>query len=88
MVHIMLPFLVLPLYAVDAAIDPDYMRAAANLGASPTRAFRQIFVPLSLPGIIAGSIIVFVLCLGFYVTPALLGGGACYDVRNADRATR
>ena len=75
MVHIMLPFMVLPLYASMRAIDRDFMRAAANLGASPVRAFWQIFVPLSLPGLFAGIIIVFVLCLGFFVTPALLGGG-------------
>ena len=75
MVHIMLPFMVLPLYASMRAINPDYMRAAANLGASPVKAFWQIFVPLSLPGLVAGIVIVFVLCLGFYVTPALLGGG-------------
>jgi putative spermidine/putrescine transport system permease protein len=75
MVHIMLPFMVLPLYASMRAINPDYMRAAANLGASPVKAFWQIFVPLSLPGLAAGIVIVFVLCLGFYVTPALLGGG-------------
>ena len=75
MVHIMLPFMVLPLYASMRAINRDYMRAAANLGASPVQAFWQVFVPLSLPGLFAGIIIVFVLCLGFYVTPALLGGG-------------
>ncbi|MCC7045785.1 MAG: ABC transporter permease [Alphaproteobacteria bacterium] len=75
MVHIMLPFMVLPLYAAMRAISADYMRAAANLGASPVKAFWQVFVPLSLPGLVAGVIIVFVLCLGFYVTPALLGGG-------------
>lgn len=75
MLHIMLPFMVLPLYASMRAINPDYMRAASNLGASPVRAFWQVFVPLSLPGLYAGVIIVFVLCLGFYVTPALLGGG-------------
>lgn len=75
MVHIMLPFMVLPLYASMRAINPDYMRAAAGLGASPVKAFWQIFVPLSLPGLAAGIVIVFVLCLGFYVTPALLGGG-------------
>jgi ABC-type spermidine/putrescine transport system permease subunit I len=75
MVHIMPPFMVLPLYASMRAINPDYMRAAANLGASPVKAFWQIFVPLSLPGLAAGIVIVFVLCLGFYVTPALLGGG-------------
>jgi putative spermidine/putrescine transport system permease protein/spermidine/putrescine transport system permease protein len=78
MLHIMLPFMVLPLYASMRSIDRDYMRAAANLGASPVRAFWQIFVPLSLPGLFAGIIIVFVLCLGFYVTPALLGGGRVY----------
>jgi putative spermidine/putrescine transport system permease protein/spermidine/putrescine transport system permease protein len=75
MTHIMLPFMVLPLYAAMKNISPDYMRAASNLGASPIRAFWNIFVPLSRPGIFAGLIIVFVLSLGFYVTPALLGGG-------------
>ncbi len=75
MVHIMLPFMVLPLYATMRSIDRDYVRAAANLGASPVQAFWHVFVPLSLPGLFAGIIIVFVLCLGFYVTPALLGGG-------------
>ena len=75
MVHIMLPFMILPLYASMRAISRDYMKAAANLGATPVQAFWQIFVPLSLPGLAAGVIIVFVLCLGFYVTPALLGGG-------------
>ncbi|MBN9010583.1 MAG: ABC transporter permease, partial [Rhizobiales bacterium] len=75
MVHIMLPFLILPLYASMKAIDPDLTRAAAGLGASPTRSFFQVFLPLSLPGVFAGMILVFVLCLGFYVTPQLLGGG-------------
>jgi putative spermidine/putrescine transport system permease protein/spermidine/putrescine transport system permease protein len=75
MVHIMLPFMVLPLYASMRAINPDYLRAAANLGASPFKAFWQVLVPLALPGLAAGIVIVFVLCLGFYVTPALLGGG-------------
>ena len=75
MVHIMLPFMVLPLYASMRAVSPDYMRAAANLGASPVMAFWQVFFPLALPGLFAGIVIVFVLCLGFYVTPALLGGG-------------
>lgn len=75
MVHIMLPFMVLPLYAAMRTIDETYMRAAANLGASPVRAFWQIYAPLSLSGLGAGVIIVFVLSLGFYVTPAMLGGG-------------
>lgn len=75
MVHIMLPFLVLPLYAAMQRIDRKTLQAAANLGATPVQTFWQVFVPLSLPGVVAGSLIVFVLCLGFYVTPAVLGGG-------------
>lgn len=75
MVHIMLPFLVLPLYASMKAVNRDYMKAASNLGANPVSAFWTIFFPLSTPGLFAGMLIVFVLCLGFYVTPAVLGGG-------------
>ena len=75
MAHIMLPFLVLPLYGAMKKIDRDMMHAAANLGASPVKAFWQVYFPLSLSGMVAGSLIVFVLCLGFYVTPAVLGGG-------------
>ena len=75
MAHIMLPFLVLPLYGSMKKIDRDMMHAAANLGASPFKAFWQVYFPLSLSGMVAGSLIVFVLCLGFYVTPAVLGGG-------------
>jgi ABC-type spermidine/putrescine transport system permease subunit I len=75
MVHIMLPYLVLPLYASMRAIDPSYMQAAANLGANPVRAFWQIYARLSVPGFFAGLVLVFVLCLGFYITPAMLGGG-------------
>jgi len=75
MTHIMLPFLVLPLYASMKTIDVDCLRAGMNLGASPAATFRQIFFPLSLPGLASGVVIVFVLCLGFFVTPALMGGG-------------
>jgi putative spermidine/putrescine transport system permease protein/spermidine/putrescine transport system permease protein len=75
MVHIMLPFLVLPVYASMRAIDRDFVKAAANLGAGPVQAFWRVFFPLSLPGLFAGGLIVFVLCLGFFVTPAVLGGG-------------
>lgn len=82
MVHIMLPFLVLPVYASMRAIDSDYLKAAANLGASPTRSFWLVFLPLSLPGLVAGALIVFILCLGFYVTPAVLGGGKITMVAN------
>lgn len=75
MAHIMLPFLVLPLYSSMKKIDRDLMQAASNLGATPVQAFWQIYFPLSRSGMVAGSLIVFVLCLGFYVTPAVLGGG-------------
>ena len=75
MAHIMLPFLVLPLYGSMRKIERDMMHAAANLGASPVQSFWKVYFPLSLSGMVAGSLIVFVLCLGFYVTPAVLGGG-------------
>jgi ABC-type spermidine/putrescine transport system permease subunit I len=82
MVHIMLPFLVLPVLAAMRSIDGDFLKAAASLGASPSRAFRTVFLPLSLPGLLAGTLIVFILCLGFYVTPAVLGGGKVIMVSN------
>ena len=75
MVHIMLPFLILPVYGAMRAINRDLMKAAANLGAGPSRAFWTVFFPLSTPGLFAGALMVFVLCLGFFVTPAVLGGG-------------
>ena len=75
MVHIMLPFLILPLYASMKSIPQDYMKASSNLGATPTQSFWQVFFPLSMPGLMAGSLIVFILSLGFFVTPAILGGG-------------
>jgi ABC-type spermidine/putrescine transport system permease subunit I len=75
MVHVMLPFLVLPLYASMRTIDTDLVRAAIGLGSTPRQAFWRIFFPMSLPGFFAGTVLVFVLSLGFYVTPALLGGG-------------
>jgi len=75
MVHIMLPFFILPLYASMKTVDLSLMKAASNLGASPVKAFWQVYVPLTLSGLGAGVILVFVLSLGFYVTPALLGGG-------------
>ncbi|MBO6826254.1 MAG: ABC transporter permease [Sneathiella sp.] len=75
MVHIMLPFLILPLYGSMKSIDTNYLKAAANLGATPTQAFWRVFMPLSFPGLFAGALIVFILSLGFFVTPAILGGG-------------
>lgn len=74
MIHILLPFMILPLYAVMRGIDRNLLRAAGNLGAPPAAVFRRIFLPLSLPGIAAGCLLVFILALGFYITPALLGG--------------
>jgi len=75
MLHIMIPFFVLPLYANIRAVDRDLLRAAASLGATPATAFRRVFLPLTVPGLAAGTVMVFVLCLGFYVTPQFLGGG-------------
>ncbi|MFU0503376.1 ABC transporter permease [Pseudaminobacter sp. NGMCC 1.201702] len=76
MVYIMLPFMILPLVGTLRAIDPMTLRAAALCGASPFAAFRRILLPLSLPGIAAGGLMVFVMSLGYFVTPALLGGTA------------
>ena len=75
MVHVMLPLMVFPIYAALRRIDANYMRAAYSFGASPVYAFWRVYFPLSRPGLAAGSLIVFVLSLGFYITPALLGGG-------------
>ena len=73
MSQILLPFMVLPIYTIMRRIDSEYGKAAANLGATPMRAFVRVFLPLSFPGIVAGSLLVFVLALGFYITPAILG---------------
>ena len=75
MVQVLLPFMVVPLYATMRGIDRGLMHAAESLGARPVFAFWRVFVPLSGPGIAAGSLLVFVQSLGFYITPALLGGG-------------
>lgn len=74
MTHILLPYMVLSLYSVMEGIDQSLVRAAEGMGARPWKAFLQVFFPLSLPGILSGALLVFVLALGFYVTPALLGG--------------
>lgn len=73
MAQVLLPFMVLPLYAVLRGIDRRLLLAAQGLGASPRAAFVRVYLPLSLPGVFAGSLLVFVLALGFFVTPALLG---------------
>jgi putative spermidine/putrescine transport system permease protein len=74
MVHVLLPFLVLPIWSVLMRLDRALPLAARSLGASPTRAFIHVILPLSLPGLLAGCVLVFVLAVGFYITPALLGG--------------
>ncbi|MEI4473827.1 ABC transporter permease [Frigidibacter sp. MR17.24] len=75
MIHILLPFMVVTLIPAMKAIDPAYVRAALSLGATPAMVFRQIYLPLSLPGLVAGSMLVFTLAFGFFITPAILGGG-------------
>jgi putative spermidine/putrescine transport system permease protein len=74
MVHILLPFLVLPLYSVMRSIPRNQVRAAASLGANPLSAFLTIYLPQTIPGLAAGALLVFILAIGFYVTPTLVGG--------------
>jgi ABC-type spermidine/putrescine transport system permease subunit I len=74
MVHILLPFMILPLYSVIRGIDGNLLRAAEGLGATPLGVFRQVLLPLALPGLSAGCLLVFILALGFFITPALVGG--------------
>jgi putative spermidine/putrescine transport system permease protein len=74
MVHVLLPFMVLPLYAVMKGISPTFVRAAWSLGAPPATAFRRVYLPQTLPGVGAGCLMVFIQALGYYITPALVGG--------------
>ena len=74
MTQILLPFMVLPLYSVMKTISPNYMRAALNLGASPLHAFWKVYMPNSIPGISAGGMLVFVIAIGYFITPELVGG--------------
>lgn len=74
MVHILLPFMILPLYSVMKSVPPTYVRAAVSLGSAPLAAFFRVYVPQTYPGISAGALLVFILSIGYYVTPALLGG--------------
>jgi putative spermidine/putrescine transport system permease protein len=75
MVHILLPFMVLPLYSAMQKIPQNLSQAGASLGGSPVHVFLRVFLPLSMSGVLAGVTLVFVLCLGFYITPELMGGG-------------
>ena len=74
MTHILLPFMILPLYSVMRGIDPSYFRAALSMGARPIPAFVRIYLPMSLPGLSAGALLVFIISVGYYITPALVGG--------------
>ena len=74
MVHILLPFMILPLYSVMKSVPPNYLRAAISLGSAPLAAFFRVYLPQTYPGVAAGGLLVFITCIGYYVTPALLGG--------------
>ena len=74
MTHILLPFMILPMYSVMQTIPPSYLRAAKSLGATPFTAFWRVYFPQSVPGIGAGSILVFILSIGYYITPEIVGG--------------
>lgn len=74
MTHVLLPFMILPMIASMKAIPPIYMRAALSLGAHPAIAFVRVYLPMTLPGVAAGVLLVFIMALGYYVTPALVGG--------------
>lgn len=74
MTHILLPFMILPLYSVMKGIDKSFMRAAISMGASPPRAFFNVYLPNTMPGLSAGALLVFIISVGYYITPALVGG--------------
>jgi putative spermidine/putrescine transport system permease protein len=74
MTHILLPFMILPLYSVMKGIDPSYMRAAMSLGSKPIPAFFRVYFPMTIPGLSAGALLVFIISVGYYITPALVGG--------------
>jgi putative spermidine/putrescine transport system permease protein len=82
MTHILLPFTILPLYSVMRPIDPSYVRAARSLGASSWTAFRRVYLPQTVPGIGAGALLVFILAVGYYITPALVGGSSGQLISN------
>ena len=74
MVHILLPFMILPLYSVMKTINPTYMKAAISMGAKQSYAMRRVYLPQTIPGLAAGTLLVFILAIGYYITPALVGG--------------
>ena len=82
MTHVLLPFMILPLYSIMRAIPPIQMSAAASLGASTFQAFWRVYWPQTLPGVSAGSLLVFILAIGYYITPALVGGSSGQLISN------
>jgi putative spermidine/putrescine transport system permease protein len=82
MTHIQLPFTLLPIYSVMRTIQPSQLRAAQSLGARPFTAFRRVYLPQALPGVLAGCLLTFILCLGYYITPALIGGASDQLISN------
>jgi len=74
MTHILLPFMVLPLYGSMRSVDKTYIRASSSLGANPFTTFFKVYFPLTVPGLSAGAILVFIISVGYYITPALVGG--------------
>ena len=82
MTHVLLPFMVLPLYSVMRTIPPNQLRASASLGASPLQGFVRVYLPQTLPGIGAGALLVFILAIGYYITPALVGGSSGQLISN------
>jgi len=82
MSHVLLPFMVLPIYAVMKAVPPTYVRAALSLGASPLTAFLRVYLPQTMPGVGAGVLLVFILAIGYYITPGLVGGDSGAMISN------
>ena len=82
MTHILLPFMILPLFSVMKTVSPSYMRAAKSLGASDWTAFWRVYFPNTIPGIGAGGVLVFILAIGYYITPELVGGTSGIFISN------
>ena len=82
MTHILLPFMILPLYSVMKTIPPTYLRAAKSLGANDWTAFWRVYFPQTIPGVGAGAILVFILAIGYYITPELVGGTSGIFISN------
>ena len=82
MSHVLLPFMVLPIYAVMKAVPPTYVRAALSLGAPPLTAFLRVYLPQTTPGVGAGVLLVFILAIGYYITPGLVGGDSGAMISN------